>query len=283
MSKKDIAREEREWARAFALRKDLACYVETGFSSRGAVNDFCRVHDYSRSTAYRLLNLAKKDDSARCFIRRKPGRRRMSIGHTDEQEKIIAKGIRDEILNRNRLDLPRALKVINNELFSEGLSTVSLSTLHARVGTISDRVLKKKRYGGRAARQAFEIIKGRYEVSEPLAVVQIDHTLLDIMVVDPNTGECLGRPYLTVLIDIATGMPTGIFLSLDAPSAVNLMMAFHRSVFPKADYLASLGIPHEWPVHGIPQVISSDNGTDLKSKAFNLGLEHYGIDHFLGP
>ena len=42
------------------------------------------------------------------------------------------------------------------------------------------------------------------------------HTKLDVMVVDLETGECVGRPYLTTLIDLATRMPTGIFLSMDA-------------------------------------------------------------------
>ncbi len=67
-------------------------------------------------------------------------------------------------------------------------------------------------------------------------------------------------------------MLTGIYLSIDAPSAVNLMMAFQRAVFPKADYLRQMGISLKWPAHGLPLVISSDNGSDLKSKAFTLVL-----------
>lgn len=283
MSKSDINREEREWKRAVALRKDLAPYLQTGFRTRGTLRDFCRAHECSRATAYRWLKRARKDDRARALHRQKPGPKQMSVGLSEEHERIIEKVLRSHFLTRNQISPEAALKAINQKLEEEGLFTISLSTVIRRIQTIPDRVLKLKRHGGKAARQSYEIIKGRYHVTEPLSVVQIDHTILDIMVVDPDRLECIGRPYLTVLLDLATRMPTGIFLSMDAPSATNLMLAFLRSVFPKAEYLAALGIRHEWPAHGLPLVISSDNGTDLKSKAFNRGLEEYGVDHIFRP
>lgn len=283
MSKKDIARDEREWMRAFALRKDLAQYVTTGFQSRAALMDFCKEHSCSRSSAYRWLARAQKDDRAAALLRIRPGPKLMSTRLSDAHEAIITRFIRHEFLTRNRIKLSRVLKLTNSELAGQGLHTISMSALKCRIVTLPDRLVTQKREGSKAARQDFQIVKGRYEVKDPLSVVQVDHTKLDVMVVDLETGECIGRPYLTTLIDLATRMPTGIFLSMDAPSAVNLMMAFHRSVFPKTDYLAVLGIPHEWPAHGIPQTISSDNGADLKSKAFNRGLDQYGIEHIFRP
>ncbi|MCK8463526.1 transposase [Aliiroseovarius sp. CAU 1755] len=283
MSKNDIARDEREWARAFALRKDLAPYIHTGFQSNAVVKDFCRAHEISKSSAYRLLNRLRANDRAAALRRSKPGPKKMSIRFCDETEKVVYDYLRKVFLKRNKISVAKALKQINGELSDLGLPGISKTALTNRIETIPDRVLKLKRHGGTAARQAYQIIRGRYVVKDPLAVVQIDHTVLDIMVVDPDTCECIGRPYLTVLLDIATRMPTGIYLSMNAPSAINLMKAFHRSVFPKAEYLAELGIPYEWPVYGLPLVISSDNGTDLKSEAFNWGLEQYGVEHIFRP
>ncbi len=188
---------------------------------------------------------------------------------SEHHEQVIQQVLRKEFLVRNGSSVGGVLGSINTELEGRGLHKVSKSTIQRRIETIQDRYLKRKRVGSTAARQAFQIIRGRYEVKDSLAVVQIDHTLLDIIVVDQISKDPIGRPYLTVLLDIATRMPTGIYLSMDAPSAVNLMMAFQRAVFPKADYLRQMGIDLEWPAHGLPLVISSDNGSDLKSKAFN--------------
>jgi len=38
--------------------------------------------------------------------------------------------------------------------------------------------------------------------SWPLAVVQIDHTPVDLIVVDEQYRRPIGRPYLTVAIDV---------------------------------------------------------------------------------
>ena len=283
MSKNDTARDEREWARAIALRKDLAPYIQTGFQSNAAVQGICRAYKFSRATAYRLLKRLQSDDRAAALRRIKPGPKNMSTRLSAQQESIVDKHLRKEFLTRNKISAAKALAGVNRELRELGCPEISKTALINRIDTIPDRVLKLKRHGGKAARQAYQIIRGRYVVRDPLAVVQIDHSELDVMVVDPDTGECIGRPFLTVLLDIATAMPTGIYLSMDAPSAINLMTAFHRSVFPKSEYLAEMGIPYNWPVYGLPRVISSDNGADLKSKAFNWGLEQYGVEHIFRP
>ena len=283
MSGKDIARNEREWERAFALRRDLAPFLDKGFQTRGALQDFCCTHECSRATAYRYLQKARLDDSASILRRAKPGRKFMSVGLSSQHETIIDRVLRGTYLTRNKISVQGALEAANIELAGQGLTTISEDVLKNRIRLMQDRFVERRRNGGQAARQKFQIIKGRNVVRDPLAVVQIDHTLLDVMVVDPVTRECIGRPYLTVLLDLATGMPTGIFLTMNAPSALNLMMAFQRSVFPKAEYLASLGIRHAWPACGLPLTISSDNGTDLKSKAFNRGLELYGVEHVFRP
>ena len=53
----------------------------------------------------------------------------------------------------------------------------------------------------------------------PLSVVQIDHTLVDIILVDPIDRLPIGRPYLTIAIDVYSRCIAGFILSLEAPSA----------------------------------------------------------------
>jgi hypothetical protein len=51
-----------------------------------------------------------------------------------------------------------------------------------------------------------------------LAIVQMDHTLVDIMVVDEVLRQSMGRPWITVAFDIATRVVLGFALRLKHPS-----------------------------------------------------------------
>jgi putative transposase len=57
-------------------------------------------------------------------------------------------------------------------------------------------------------------MKSSYEVAAPLDVVQMDHTIADVFIVDPESRHCIGRPTLTVAIDVATRCILGTCLSL---------------------------------------------------------------------
>lgn len=57
------------------------------------------------------------------------------------------------------------------------------------------------RYGREAARQMFRSVKGHVITSAPLERAEIDHTVLDLFVVDDRAGLPLGRPYVTACID----------------------------------------------------------------------------------
>jgi putative transposase len=59
--------------------------------------------------------------------------------------------------------------------------------------------------------------------------VQMDHTKVDVTVVDPITRLPVGRPTLTLAIDVATRMAIGFHLSLDPPSLTAVALCLtHR-------------------------------------------------------
>jgi putative transposase len=49
-------------------------------------------------------------------------------------------------------------------------------------------------------------------------VWQCDHTKVDVLVVD-QSGEVLGRPWLTIVVDTYSRCIMGLHLGFDAPSA----------------------------------------------------------------
>ena len=78
-----------------------------------------------------------------------------------------------------------------------------------------------RREGAAAARAVFTPVVEEYRSAGPLDVVQIDHTIVDLIVVDEVTRTPIGRPVLTLAIDIHTRVVTGFYLGLDHPSYVD--------------------------------------------------------------
>jgi len=53
---------------------------------------------------------------------------------------------------------------------------------------------------GREGANQFRPVKASLTASEPLELVQIDHTLVDVIVVDDLSRTSIGRPWLSLAI-----------------------------------------------------------------------------------
>ena len=124
---------------------------------------------------------------------------------------------------------------------------------------------------------------GNFTVENTLDVVEIDHTQADVMVVDEWFRRPIGRPWLTLAIDVATRCIVGLYLSMDRPGAATVALVLTRIVLPKAAWLASLKVDGDWPMHGLPRVLHLDNAAEFKSKALRAGCSEYGIDLMYRP
>jgi putative transposase len=169
------------------------------------------------------------------------------------------------------------------ECAGRGLSRPSRATVARRLA-----VLKKdpSNFSGRVAaklRDRTRLSKGSYTVASALAVVQVDHTIADVFIVEPHSRRCIGRPTLTVAVDVATRCVAGICLSLEAPSSLQLALCLENAVSPKRTWLAALGHSFDWPVHGIPNALHVDNGREFHSAAFRRGCDVNGIDTLYRP
>ena len=112
---------------------------------------------------------------------------------------------------------------------------------------------------------------------DPLSFVEIDHSPVDVIVVDEQTRLPLGRPWLSLAVDVPTRMVAGFYLSFDDPSALAVALVLTHAVLPKETWLAERQISLPWPVSGIPDWIETDNGEEFHSKAFERGAAEYGI------
>ena len=74
---------------------------------------------------------------------------------------------------------------------------------------MDEREVMKAQDGAKAARQRFGSVPGKNQADFPRHVVLIDHTPADKILVDSFERKPVGRPWVTLAIDIATRMVTG--------------------------------------------------------------------------
>ena len=92
----------------------------------------------------------------------------------------------------------------------------------------------------------------------PLQHVFADHYLLDVLHVDDEFREVIGRLWLTVLIDAFSRAVLGIYLAYEAPCIESIQGALRHAIWPKLG-LDEYGIDLPWNCYGIPQRLSLDN------------------------
>jgi hypothetical protein len=92
----------------------------------------------------------------------------------------------------------------------------------------------------------------------PLQYVFADHYQLDVLHVDDEFRELLGRLWLTLLIDAFSRAALGLFLAYEAPNIDSIQGALRHTIWPKSD-LSSWGIDLPWACYGIPQQLFLDN------------------------
>ncbi|MCE0745064.1 DDE-type integrase/transposase/recombinase [Acetobacter sicerae] len=133
------------------------------------------------------------------------------------------------------------------------------------------------REGYKSARQKFKPVKIGLRPEHPLDVVQMDHTRADIIVVQEHTGVTLGRPWITLCLDVCTRMVLGFTIGFDPPSATVVALTLTQAVLPKGQWIGNHDISLMWPAHGLPRVLHTDNAKEFHSRALRRGCEEHGI------
>jgi transposase InsO family protein len=198
--------------------------------------------------------------------------------------------------NRNRKLSPRTLEIIRATVDAEHkrtphawpkvtpvLGKVNLALKEVLLPTVSEKTIARelrhgfrpeeivaKRDGNRAA-YAHRPMYWRLDMDTPLhgqrpfEVGHIDHTLVDIQLIDERFRRKTRKVWATALIDAYDREVLAVFLTFSPPSAASAMAVIRACV----------------KRHGrVPQTIVYDNGKEFKSAAFErllMALEVAGV------
>ena len=265
------------WAEAVRREAIVRPLVGTGPLAKSAVADAARALGISPSRVYALIRAFRDGPATSSLVRAPPGPRRGKRKLHFAVEEKIEQAIEAVYLQPERPTLKRVWGEVRRDCAAAGLRPPSMKAVRARIIARSPRERTKAREGAAAAEARFRQVKPGLRTERPLQVVQIDHTKVDIMLVDDVTRACIGRPWLTLVLDVHTRVVLGFYLALDAPSATSAAMAVAHAVLPKTDWVRDRGIDLPWPAHGLPEIIHVDNGKEFHSRAFQRGCEQHGI------
>jgi putative transposase len=275
-------RREEGCRREEAIRSLLKRYDEKRLSI-GAVDEIAQELGVSRSTMYRLIAAYRAKGTVSSVEPRALGRRKDTLVLDAKREKLIAATIHEIYLQPERPTMTYLIEQVRARCAQKGLPLPDRRTIKVRVDRIDRRTVALKRKDLKGVK-ATKAVPGRYVASRPLEVVQIDHTEVDVFLVDETTRETMKkRPWLTLAIDVFTRMVVGFHLSMDKPSRVSLGLCMLNAVYDKSAWLKEREIDASWPAAGLPEAVHADNGADFRSHAFAWACREEGIKLIFRP
>ncbi len=268
---------EQQWAEARrclpVISKLANISHRTAADIAAAVNELGR----SRSTVFVLLKRYQADPCLTSLVPHRGGPSYGSSRLAAEIDRLVDDAIESFYLTRQRPRISDLVTEIHRRCHAKGFRAPSRKAITARVRAKPASVVMERREGKKAASNRFRPVTGLLEASAPLSLVQIDHTLVDVIVVDSVTRLPIQRPWITLAIDVYCRVVLGFYLSLEPPSATSVALCISHAVLPKEGWLAERDIDEQWPVSGLFTRLHLDNGKDFRSEALRRGCEQYGI------
>ena len=250
---------------------------------RLSLADAARELGVDRSTVFRWRARFEAERRLSALLPKHRGRPKGHCQVDARVEELVETQIQTFYLLPERPSIRELVDRIRAECRRMGLPPPHWRTVRLRIKRVDARKAMIRREGGAAAHAVFTPVVDEYRSAGPLDVVQIDHTLVDLIVVDEVTRTPIGRPILTLAIDIHTRVVTGFYLGLDHPSILRAGVCVAQSVFEKGTWLAERGIDLPWPVSGLPRAVHVDNAGEFHSSAFTRALEDFGVEVIYRP
>jgi transposase InsO family protein len=221
-AKPDIeAASDQQWESASRRATVLQNLLASG-GGPAQVSEAARELALSKAMVYRLLARYRVNPAPSELLPKREGRVPGTHRLDDEVEGIVQGLIQSFYLKRQR---PRVIDLYRQVAFScrtASLPTPSYKAIQTRVKQLDPALTIRAREGAKSARDRFSSVGRGLRPTKPLELFQVDDTLADLILVDELERKPIGRPWLTLVINVATRMIAGFHLSLDAPSATSL-------------------------------------------------------------
>ena len=232
----------------------------------------------SRRQVYSLIHLARQGSGLVTDLARGRSGGGKGKGRLPEPvERIIRELLQKRFLTKQKCSLAAFHREVAQACKAQNLQVPARNTVALRIANLDPLKTTRRREGQNASRDLQGAGGVPPAVTAPLEQVQIDHTVIDLVVVDELDRQPIGRPYLTIAIDVFTRCVVGMVVTLEAPSAVSVGLCLAHVACDKRPWLEGLDVEMVWPMSGKPMLLYVDNAAEFKSEALRRGCEQHGI------
>jgi putative transposase len=246
--------------------------------TKADVREVAEKHHVGISTLYRWIQEYERVSRVSIFVRR-PRSDTGRIRLVKAVEDVLTDCIRGHYLNQQKKKPAKVIQEVAMLCRKLNLKPPHANTIRNRIKKLNAYEKKKAREGSKAARDTYAQTKGHFPGADfPLSVVQVDHTPVDIILVDDISRQPIGRPWLTLLVDVFSRMVLGFYISFDPPGNLSLGLCLTHAFLPKETWLSKFSIETPWPCWGLPRTIHADNAKEFRGKMLTMACKEYGID-----
>ncbi|MCF7752453.1 DDE-type integrase/transposase/recombinase [Bacillus subtilis subsp. subtilis] len=268
-----------EWSVAQKRFEALRPMIDHPIRSRSEVEKLAKGAGVHVATYYKWLAAYHDAGHVAALVPRKRGAAKGQRHLAADQELVISSVVEDMYLKKQRHSPKEVVDEVLLRCKRAKITPPAPSTIRRRLKELSPAMTLRRRGFKDKARDVYEPIRGSFPGADfPLSVIQIDHTPLDVIVLDEVHRKPIGRPWLTLAIDVYSRMIVGLYVTLDKPSATSVAMCISHAMTPKSEYLAALGVEGNWPVWGQIGTLHADNAKEFKCKAVTRGCQANHID-----
>ncbi|MBQ4845731.1 Mu transposase C-terminal domain-containing protein [Pseudoalteromonas sp. MMG005] len=269
---------EEAWETANQRYEIIKPLVNKGGRTRKQVIERAQAHDLHVNTVYLWLRLYEGSGLLTSLLPKTRSDKGATKGDHIVEE-IIKEAIATEYLTKQKKIVRKVIDAVKAQCLKRGLTPPHDNTVRNRVKALPLELVSRKRHGRKKSDNDFKPIEGKFPGADwPLAVVQIDHTKLDIILVDDHYRAPIGRPWITLSFDVFSRLVTGFYISFDPPSAMTTGLCLAHSILPKERWLANIGVSGEWPVWGLPDKIHADNAKEFRGNMLKRACSQYSMD-----
>lgn len=268
-----------EWAVAQKRLQAIKPLLDNPVRTRSDVEALAAAEGVNATTLYKWLKVFQAAGHVSSLVPDKRGRKQGTLLLDPRQEAIIQLTIEEVYLSKQRQKPQDVVDEVMRRCRLAKITAPHANTVRARVIALNPAVSLRRRGQRDIARNKFAAIQGSFPGGEhPLSVVQIDHTPADIILVDEVNRKPIGRPWLTIAIDVYSRMIVGLYITFERPSVTSVGICLARAICPKREFLAARGVSGDWPVWGVMSVVFSDNGKEFRGGVLQRACEEYAID-----
>ena len=270
------------YAAASRRLKAVQAILDLGTRTEAGIARIAGEHGMSRSALYGWLRKYEDAPQLSSLIAARPGPDKGGKQIDPRLEAIIDAAIAATQRTKRRLRVAATIVEVEKQCKAAGLPPPHANTVRARVDALPRaRTLRERGRGDEA--KAYIPLIGTLSADRPMQMVQMDHTRGDVELVDDELRLPIGRPWITLLIDVCTRKIVGVSVSMDAPSGFTAGHAVANAILPKDDYLRRLDVQGEWDAWGRITMLHMDNAREFRGAVLTTSCEAHGINPIYRP